>query len=172
MTDNEEFRQTRRHNWLALALGTIVAVFSYFAYAAAFVSEDGTPGVEPGLVAVALTLAPFVFVIIGFVSRNPEASKWVLRAMGLLLVLGLGIGLISPVLGAAAGFGVGAALTLKRPKLTGVVGNRIWAVVLAVAYTFVLLIISPPAGVMTGALLPIILVGMADEFTHWRELRR
>lgn len=120
---------------------------------------------------IALVLAPFAFVIIGFLSRNPRAPKRVLWAMGLLVVLGLSIGLIAPVLGAAAGFGVGVALTLNPLDLPDLMRNRMVAVGFAVAYTLLLLIVATPAGVFTGALLPPLIVGLADEFTDWRASR-
>lgn len=120
---------------------------------------------------IALALAPFVFVIIGFVSRNPRAPKRVLWAMGLLVVLGLSIGLIAPVLGAAAGFGVGVALTLNPLDLPDLMRNRMIAVGFAVTYTLLLLIVATPAGVFTGALLPPLIVGLADEFSAWRASR-
>lgn len=120
---------------------------------------------------IALALAPFVFVIVGFVSRNPRAPKRVLWAMGLLVVLGLSIGLIAPVLGAAAGFGVGVALTLNPLDLPDLMRNRMIAVGFAVTYTLLLLIVATPAGVFTGALLPPLIVGLADEFSAWRASR-
>lgn len=91
--------------------------------------------------------------------------------MGLLVVLGLSIGLIAPVLGAAAGFGVGVALTLNPLDLPDLMRNRLVAVGFAVAYTLLLLIVATPAGVFTGALLPPLIVGLADEFSAWRSAR-
>ena len=54
----------------------------------------------------------------GIVSRYIGFPKKVLIAMALLIVLGFGVGLLSPVLGATAGFGVGGALTMRRPIRT------------------------------------------------------
>ena len=157
-----------------MALGTIGVTVSYFFYAAAFIPPEGQagPSLDPGLVGLAIALAPFTFVAVGFVSRNHRAPKLVLAAMGMLLVLGLGVGLISPVLGASAGFGVGIALVLKRPGLPDVMRNRIVAVVLSLLYTFALLVFITPAGVLTGAILPPLMVGFADEYTAWRFSRR
>ncbi len=143
----------------------MAVLFSYFPYAAATSTPDR---LDFGLAGIGLALAPFVFVVIGFVSRNPKAPKAVLVSMGLLLALGLTIGLISPILGAAAGFGVGAALTLNRLDLPDLMRNRMVAVAFAVAYTLLLLIVVTPAGVFTGALLPPLLVGLADEYSAWR----
>lgn len=134
-------------------------------------SEDGRPAIDGGLAGVALAIAPLVFVVVAFVSANPEAPKQVLRAMGLLLVLGLAVGTLAPVLGAAAGFATGTAITLRRPDIPGVLGVRLWAVGFALAYTLLLLAIATPAGVMTGAILPMVMVGMADEYARWRRQR-
>ena len=163
----------RWRNWLALSLGTVVAMFSYFPYAAAFVQPDGGErAIDGGLVAVALVIAPLVFVVVALVSRNPRTPKMVLLSMGLLLGLGLALGLVSPVLGAAAGFGVGAALCLRLPDIPGQMTRRLIAVTLAIAYTTALLFIATPAGVLSGAIVPILMVGFADEYGAWLTTRR
>lgn len=163
---------SRGRNWLALALGTVVVVFSYFTYAAAFVTPEGEEAsIDPALVAVALALSPFVFVVVGFVSRNPRAPRMVLVSLGLLIGLGLSIGLISPVLGAAAGFGVGTALCLRLPDIPDQLRRRLIAVALSVVYTMALLFFLTPAGLITGALLPGLAVGFADEYGAWRKER-
>lgn len=169
-----ESEASRRRNWLALALGTIALTVSYFIYAAAFITPDGQEGpvMDPLLVGLAVALAPFVFVVVGFVSRNPRAPKQVLLAMALLLPVALSMGLLAPVLGASAGFAVGIAVVLNRPGLPDVMRNRIIAVLLTAVYTFALLVFIKPAGVFTGALLPPIAVGFADEFTAWAAARR
>lgn len=123
---------------------------------------------QGGLVAVAVVLAPVAFTVVAFVSRTPEGSKRVVQAMALLLVLALPVGLLAPVLGVSAGYGAGVIVTLNRPRFTNVIRNRIVAVVFSVAYTFLLLVVITPAGVMTGALLPPLMVGFADEFTAWQ----
>ena len=97
----------------------------------------------------------------------------VLLSMGLLVALGLAVGLVSPVLGAAAGFGVGAALSLNLPEIPDQMRRRIVAVLLALAYTTVLLLfVSVPAGVLSGAVIPIMMVGFADEYGAWRWARK
>jgi hypothetical protein len=150
-------------------LGTVVAMFSYFSYAAAFVQPEGAErAIDGSLVAVALAIAPFVFVVVALVSRNPRAPRMVLLSMGLLLALGLALGLVSPVLGAAAGFGVGAALCLRLPDIPGQMTRRIIAVALAISYTTVLLLVATPAGVLSGAIVPILMIGFADEYGAWR----
>ncbi len=145
-------------------------MFSYFAYAAAFRSVDGQTTIDAQLVGLAVLIAPFVFVVVALVSRNAR-PKLVLLAMLLLVLIGLPVGLLSPILGASAGFGVGIALVLAQPDITNVLRRRILGVLFAVAYTFVLLVVVTPAGVFTGAVLPPILVGLADEYGAWRSSR-
>lgn len=146
-------------------------LFSYFPYAAAFIPPEGESGphVDAGLVGISLALAPLVFIAVGFISRNPTASRKVLYALGLLLVLGLTLGLLAPILGAAAGFGVGIAITLNQPDIDGQLRRRLVAVALASVYMFAMLVFIPPAGVLAGAILPGIAVGFADEYGTWRQ---
>jgi hypothetical protein len=146
-------------------------MFSYFPYAAAFIDGVDEVTVDPRLVGSALVIAPFVFVVIGFVSRNTRGPRQILMAMGLLLVLGLAIGLISPVLGASAGFGVGTALTLRMADIPDQLKRRLIGVAFAVVYTTLLLFVAPPAGVLTGAIVPTLMVGFADEYGAWRLAR-
>lgn len=147
--------------------------FSYFPYAAAFIPSEGEtgPAIDAGLVAIALAVAPLVFVTVGFISRNPKTPKRVLISMGLLLAIGLSLGLIAPVLGAAAGFGVGVALTLNLPDIAGQMRRRMIGVGFAVAYMLLMLFVLTPAGVLAGAILPGLMVGFADEYGAWRESR-
>jgi hypothetical protein len=155
---------------LAIAIATIVMMFSYFPYAAGFAVPEGEPeAIDVGLVGIGLVVAPFVFLVLGLVSGNPATPRRVLQSMGLLLLLGLGVGLLSPALGATAGFAVGGALTLNPPDLPDVLRTRLWAVLGVVLYTFVLQVVSPPAGVFTGALVPLVIIGFADEYAFWRQ---
>lgn len=121
--------------------------------------------------AIALVVAPFVFITVGLVSRNPGMAKKVLWAMGLLLTLGLGVGLLSPVLGAAAGFGVGIALTLNLPDIPGQQKRRMIGVGFALAYMTLMLFVLTPAGVLAGAVVPGLMVGFADEYGAWAQTR-
>lgn len=123
------------------------------------------------MVAIALVIAPLVFLTIGLISRRSGITRAILRSMGLLVVLGLAFGLLSPIVGAAAGFGVGTAISLNMPEFEGQLRRRLVAVALAVAYMVVMLVLIPPAGVLAGAVLPGLMVGFADEYGAWREER-
>jgi len=138
----------------------------------AFVGGDGEDRlVDPGLVAIALVVAPVVFVAVGVVSRSPNWVKRTLVSFGLLLALGLALGLFDPALGAAAGFGVGIAVTLNMPDIAGQLRRRLAGVAFAVAYMLVMLLLINPAGVLAGAVLPGLMVGFADEYGAWRTNR-
>jgi hypothetical protein len=112
-------------------------------------------------------VAPLVPVTVAFVSRNPRASKMVLWSMAALLGLGLSFGLVTPSLGATAGFVAAGALTLNPPKVEAVNKWRLAAVVFTIVYTLVLLVVVNPAGTFGGGLLPLLMVGFADEYAMW-----
>lgn len=161
-------RSLRRQNWIAIAAATVVMAFSYFSYAAAFVGEDGgteTFDVVPA--ALGLAVAPFVFVVLAFVSRNPRAPGRIVRAMLLLLAIALPVGLLDPLVGAVAGFGAGGAVCLTPPPVERVARWRAGAVVFTTLYCLVLLLSAGPAGVMSGAVLPLVMLGFADEYATW-----
>jgi len=154
-------------------LGTIVMVFSYFPFVAAFTAPPGEDlVVDGGLVGIALAMAPFVFVVLALGSRNPATGRHVLIAMGLFLAVGLSVGLVAPALGIAAGFGVGGTVALRRWGGVEVLRWRLSFTAVGVVYTFALLVIVTPAGVFSGGLLPLILLGFADEFAAWRQATR
>lgn len=154
---------------MALAIGLIPIMFSYFTYGAAFVGEPGQTelSLDTGLLAIALAIAPIGFIVVGFVSKNPNAPRRVLWSMGLFLVVGLALGYLNPLLGAAGGFGAGVALTLDMPEFPNQLRRRFLGVTFAVAYMFLLLVAATPAGVLTGAILPALMVGFADEYGAW-----
>ncbi len=147
-------------------------LLSYFPYVGGFSFDDGAVTINAGLVGIGVAVAPLAFIVFGFVSRNPEAPKRVMWAMGVLIGLGLGVGLVSPALGATAGFGAGAAITLNPPEVAGYFTRRIVGVVFAVFYTLVLLVLATPAGVFTGAIIPVLMVGFADEYSVWLHRRK
>lgn len=149
----------------------MILFFSYVAYAAAFVaSEDGTGfEVDTGLVVISLVIAPLVFVAVAFISRNPGAPRRVTQSVGLLLLVGLVLGLVSPIIGAAAGFGLGIALCLHPVGADGWLKRRLIGVALALVYMFALLVFIPAAGLIAGAVVPGLMVGFADEYGVWRE---
>jgi len=148
-------------------------MFSYFPYAAAFATPEGEPAaIDVGLLVIGFVLSPFVFVTVAFVSQNPRAPRRVLQSMGLLPMLALAVGLLAPVLGATAAFGVGGSLCLNPPSLEGVLKVRLWVTGLTVLYVLFLLVVATPAGVFAGGMLPLLMLGFADEYMAWRAAQR
>lgn len=163
----------RRANWIAIAVATLLMMFSYLFYGASFIDEEGEQaGIDLEVAFIGLAIAPFVFVALGFLSRNPLAPLRVMQAMGLLLVVGLVIGFVDPLLGASVGFCVGGALVLNRPAIARVGYWRAAAVVFTASYVLLLLVVAPPAGVFTGGLLPLMMIGFADEYAAWSAARQ
>lgn len=163
MADSTNDSRFRRRNWLAITVATMLMVASYFPYAAAFVGDE----IDMTLVAVSVALAPFVFVALGFVSGNRDAPRHIVQSMILMLPIGFGVGLIAPVLGAATAFAAGGALTLNRPTTPGVMRWRWMAVGFTTFYLLALLVMVTPAGVFAGGLVPLMMIGFADEYAHW-----
>ena len=147
-------------------------MFSYFPYAAAFVGPPGEPiDVDGGLLAIGVGLAPFVFILLAFLSRNPRAPRMVLYALGLYLLIMLPVGLVTPALGASAGFGAGGIVTLNMSEQAGALKRRIIAIAFVVIYVLVLLFVATPAGVFAGGTTPFLALGFADEITAWKTSR-
>lgn len=158
----------RRQNWIAIGVATMVMFLSYLSYAASFVDDDGgTETFDIAPAAIGLALAPFVFVLLAFVSKNPKAPGHILRAMLLFIAISLPIGLIDPLVGAAAGFGAGGAVCLRRPPVERAMRWRAGAVVFTAIYCLVLLLVAGPAGVLSGGVLPLVMLGFADEYAIW-----
>lgn len=163
-----------RGRWIALAVATVVLQFAYWPVVASVLG--GEEATSAGLW-LGLGITPLVFLVLAFVSRNPRAPGATGRAMGLFLVIALTFGLINIVVGLAAGFGAGAVAALRRePDLHG------WrARVIAVAGVSVYLLVlqmlaglSPGFGqfaIMSGAAVPLAIVGLADEVSEVRAER-
>jgi hypothetical protein len=161
----EELTRFRRRNWTAIGVGTLIVFVASVAYATAFVDEDGrAEEVDFTLVGVGLAIVPFVFLAAAFISQNPVAPKRVLQAMILFLAVALSVGLLEPVLGAAIGFAAGGALTLRPPPAGRVAAWRTAAVFFTGAYLLVLLVLIPPGGVFAASVVPLVMIGAADEY--------
>jgi hypothetical protein len=123
------------------------------------------------LVAIGLGLAPFVFILLAFVSRHPRAPRMVLYALGIFLLIMLPLGLVTPALGASAGFGAGGIIALNMSERTGALKRRVIAVVAVVVYVLGLMLVATPAGVFAGGTTPLLAIGFADEATAWKASR-
>ena len=149
-----------RGRWFALSVATVVLQFAYWPIVSSMVVTGS--GLEDGLW-LGLGVTPLVFLVLAFLSRNPRAPTASLAAMG------LSVGLASIVLGLAAGFGAGTVVALRREPDQHPLKARWIAVAAASAYLLVLLGLSTlldGAGefaMMSGAFIPLAVVGIADE---------
>ena len=172
MTIPSETDISPRRRWLAIGAATMPLLFSYVSIAAAFTTDaDGESIVGAGGAALGFGLVPFVFLLLAFVSVHKRASMSVLKAMGLFLLIAFPIGAFVPALGATAGFAAGGTVAL-RPAETSSAKVRWIAAGLTTVYVLFLLVVSPAAGLFSGAVTPLMAIGFADEYSAWAAARR
>jgi hypothetical protein len=162
--------------WQAITLATLVLVPAYWSMLAGIVSSaDGPEGSGPdpgGSLAVGLALIPFVFVVLAFVSQHPRAPGAVLRAMGLSLLVGIPASALAAdaVTGIVAGVGAGGVVALRSDP-----GHswraRAWAVVVAAAYTFVLVRVVGAFALLPAPIFPFTAIGIADHLVERKRAR-
>jgi hypothetical protein len=158
--------QSYKRSWLAIGLGTVVLMVSYSSLLVAIVStRSDTPEAATPAFTVGFALVPFVFLTLAFVSGRSSAAAAVLKAMGLWLLIALPLGLLNPVFGLCAGFGMGGVVTL-RVRETDQTAARVVAVLLASAYSLMMLFLVPALGLLSGGLVPLAALGLADYYTQ------
>lgn len=166
-----EEQQSSRRSWLAISLGTVVLMVSYGSLLAAIVaSRDASSEATGPVFALGFALVPIVFVTVAFVSGRSRAPISVLKAMGVWLLVALPFSLLNPVFGLTAGYGIGGVLTLKV-KDTDRWQARLIAVLAVAAYAFGLVVLLPSLtglGVLSGGLLALPALGLADAYTRNR----
>ena len=144
--------------WRAILVATLVLVLAFWALLAGLVAEatnDGSSSeVEPNAaigLAVGLTVIPFVFVALAFLSEHPRAPGAVVRAMGWSLLVGIPVSALAgdAVTGIVAGVGAGGiqALRMDEPQNWRA---RAWGVVVAAAYTFALARVAGGLALVAG----------------------
>ncbi len=171
-TPDDQRELAPRRRWLAIGAATVPQVFGYLSIAAAFTTDsEGESLVGAGGAALGLGLVPFVFLLLAFVSNHLNASIAVLKAMGWFLLIALPLGLVGPAWGAAVGFAAGGTAAL-RPAESTRTKVRWVAVGLLAVYILLLLLTAPAAGLFAGALLPLVTIGFADEYSEWSARRR
>jgi hypothetical protein len=164
-----------RRKWRAILLATLLLVPGYWALLAGLVSvasdREGGPPAGP-LLAFGLSLVPFVFITLAFLSEHPRAPGAVLRAMGLSLLVGIPVSALAAdaVTGLVAGIGAGGATALRKDDPADWKARAL-AVGLATVYTFVTLRTVPDAAVLLAPALPFTSIGVADHLAEWRRER-
>lgn len=162
--------------WRAILVATLVLVLAFWALLAGLVagatndgsSSEAEPNAALGL-AVGLTVIPFVFVALAFLSEHPRAPGAVVRAMGWSLLVGIPVSALAgdAVTGIVAGVGAGGiqALRMDEPENWRA---RAWAVVVAAAYTFVLARVAGGLVLLPAPIFPLTAIGIADHLSERR----
>jgi hypothetical protein len=166
-----------QRKWRAITIATLVLVPALWALLAGLVAAanddsssaaEGEPSAALGL-AVGLTIIPFVFIALAFLSEHPRAPGAVVRAMGLALLVGIPVSALAgdAVTGIVAGVGAGgvAALRMDPPQNWRA---RAWAVVVAAAYTFVLVRVAGALVLLPAPIFPFTAIGVADHLSERR----
>jgi hypothetical protein len=157
-------------------LATLLLVPGYWAILVGLVvanTENPSLDINPGAaVALGLALVPFVFVVLAFMSEHPRAPGAVLRAMGLALLVGLPISALAgdAVTGIVAGVGAGGVVAL-RADMAHSMKARALAVLIAAAYTYVLVRAAGPVALLPAPILPFTGIGIADHLSERKMAR-
>jgi hypothetical protein len=166
-----------RRKWRAITIATLLLVPSFWAILVGLVSvySDDRRAVPPAgpYIAFGLSLVPFVFIALAFLSEHPRASGAVVRAMGLALLVGIPVSALVPdgVTGYVAGVGAGGVAAL-RADLHHSVKARAVAVLLASVYVLVMIRTAGEVALMLAPILPFTSIGVADHLSERKEERR
>jgi hypothetical protein len=166
---------TPQRKWRAIAIATVLLVPAFWALIAALVSgsDVAVGGPDPAAAfALGIALIPFVFVVLAFMSQHPRAPAAVVRAMGLTLLVGIPVSALAGdgATGIVAGVGAGGVVALRSdPAHTW--RSRAVAVVLAAAYTFVLVRTAGAVTLLAAPALPLTGIGIADHLAERKQER-
>ncbi len=157
---------TRSIDWrrvLAIGLSTVIMVFAYgmILFALTLVGGD-EQAFAGGVMGIGLGLVPGAFLAAAFVSLNPRAFRSTVFAVGLWALVSFPIAVFDVATGLVAGFGAGGVVAFRLDEGVHTRRSRILAVTGCAAYTFILLRVSPAAGLLGGAPLPFIAIGVVD----------
>lgn len=156
-------------------MATLLLVVAYWSLLAGLVSlaDDDTDGPQAGAaLALGLSLIPFVYILLAFLSEHPRAPGAVLRAMGLTLLVGIPVSAVAgdAVTGIVAGAGAGGIAALRTDPPQGW-RTRAAAVAIAAGYTFVLVRVVGALALVPAPIFPFTGLGLADHYAEWREAR-
>jgi hypothetical protein len=159
-----------QRKWRAILVATLVLVPAFWSLLVGLVAlaSDEPDAPDPGPpMAFGLALIPFVFVVLAFMSEHPRPAGAVLRAMGLALLVGIPVSALAQdaVTGIVAGVGAGGIAALRRdPDST--TRSRVLAVVVAAAYTFVLVRLAGGLVLLPAPIFPFTAIGVSDHLAE------
>jgi hypothetical protein len=160
-----------QRKWRAITLATLLFIPAYWAIVSALVSlgsKDGraTPDAGP-LIAFGLCLLPFVFIVLAFLSEHPNAPGAVVKAMGMVILVGIAVSAVAAdaVTGLVAAVGAGGIVALRADP------DHSWraravAVMLATVYLYVLLRFASDVALLMAPVLPFTGIGVADHLSE------
>ena len=166
-----------QRKWRAITLATLLFIPAYWAIVSALVSlgsKDGraTPDAGP-LIAFGLCLLPFVFIVLAFLSEHPNAPGAVIKAMGMVILVGIAVSAVAAdaVTGLVAAVGAGGIVALRADP------DHSWraravAVTLATVYLYVLLRSASDVALLMAPVLPFTGIGVADHLSERKRDRQ
>ena len=156
--------------WRAITLATLLLVPAYWAILAGLVSgaSETDEGPAPAAaIAFGLALIPFVFIVLAFLSEQPNPAGAAAKAMGLAVLVGIPASVIAldGVTGIVAGVGAGGIVALRADE-----GHtwkaRALAVLVASVYTMVLVRVAGAAALFPAPIFPFTGIGVADHLSE------
>ena len=159
--------------WRAITIATLVLVPAFWSLLAGSVSlAQGRPADAPdpaAAFALGFALIPFVFIALAFLSAHPNAPNAAARAMGLSLLVGIPVCALAAdaVTGVVAAVGAGGICALRADEGHRT-GPRVVAVLIAAAYTFILVRVAGDIALLAAPVFPFTALGLADHFSERR----
>jgi hypothetical protein len=164
-----------KRKWRAILLATLLLAPAFWAIlggaVAAASPRENAP--DAGLmIAFGLSLVPFVFIALAFLSEHPRAPGAVLRAMGLAILVGIPVSALAAdaVTGIVAGIGAGGVAALRADADHNWRARAI-AVLIVTAYEFVMLRTAGDVALLVAPILPFTSIGVADHLSERRRER-
>jgi hypothetical protein len=152
--------------WRAITIATVLLAVAFWStliglVAAVSDASDAPPAGPP--IALGLALVPFVFIVLAFLSEHPNPPGAVLRAMGASVVVGIIVSALAvdAVTGIVAGVGAGGIYAL-RADVVHSRRARVLAVIIAAAYTYVLVRTIGSLALLPAPVFPFTAIGLAD----------
>lgn len=166
-----------QRKWQTITVATLVLVPAFWSIMAGLVAaaDEGETSGGPNpaaALAFGLSVIPFVFVVLAFMSEHPRAPAAVVKAMGLTLAVGIPVSAIAgdAVTGIVAGVGAGGIVALRAEESHSWKA-RAYAVLAASVYTFVLVRTVGALTLLPAPIFPFTGIGIADHRAERRERR-
>ena len=165
-----------RRKWRAITIATLVLVPAFWSLMIGLVAAatDDKDAADPsgmqaaGAIAFGISLIPFVFIALAFLSEHPRPPAAVVRAMALSVFVGLMVAaFFDPVTGVVAGTASGGIVAL-RMDTDHTVRSRILAVVVASVYTMLLVWTIGGLVLLPAPIFPFTALGVADHLAERR----